>query len=115
MTKLGCTRSYGAKVKLDYTFGAVIPSRGFWKYRIEKCIGGQMVFTTLDSVHGGCIHSIDCLKNRPFMNLIKGDIVEAWVIIEKDGKETRLNCIGPMKLLFIQLVITKKEDFIHHV
>ena len=96
VTKLHTTlRDYGAKVKLDYTFGAVIPFRGLWKYRIEKCIGGQMVFTILDSVDGGTIYSLDCAKCRPFMNLINWDIVEVWVIIEKDRKEIGLNCISP--------------------
>ena len=88
-------RSYGEKVKLDYTFGAVIPFRGVWRYRIEKCIGGQMVFTILNTVNGSTIYCLDCLKKRPFMNLIKWDIVEVWVIIEKERKEIGLNCISP--------------------
>ena len=88
-------RDYGARVLLDYTFGAVIPFRGLWKYRIEKCYGGHMVFTIVDSVHGGYIYGLDCIKTQPFMNVIRRDIVEVWVIIEKDRKEIGLNCISP--------------------
>ena len=54
-----------------------------------------MVFTILDSVSGGTIHSLDCVKNRPFMNLINWDVVKVWVIIEKDRKEIDLNCVNP--------------------
>ena len=94
VTNLGCFRIYGAKVKMDYTFGEIIPFRGLWKYRIEQCIDGPMVFTILDAVDGGCIYNIDHFKNEPFTYLIKGDIVEVYVIIEEDRKEIRFNCIS---------------------
>lgn len=93
VTNDACYTVYGAKVKMDYSFGSIMPFHGLWKYRIEKCPGGKLGFEVVDLFHGGRIYSM--YSNKPFTDLIEGDIVEIYVIIEKDRKQIRFNKISP--------------------